>query len=384
MEPFDNRLCDLKLRLANERLHAETGDCWKQAGSEVKQRGNHARFFPVLIECQLEALRKYLEEVDKVVRDVRRLDGHAVTSEFIRKVLVPRVFGVIAARKGAIQHELELRILRTGEQSTTAQHYLIQKVSHLQSELASRYEVEAIELGKRRAADFASGVSAPTAGISMREDASGGKRMDRRPGPKADLWRDFHEKFRALAGEEQGRAVPVTKGRVLQGMDLLRAYGNLRRHPEGWERGKPEQGQISLLHTPPHGVWQLSDGVSENLQARFRTLAARAGVALGSSKDASPEDFWLHQLYLDLRENNSELLFAASEEGGMIVSVCVASATFCSQLERQAFEQSEPSNPPGRRASVQTQMRRNLPSFRTATNHRNHRPCLGRKSRSPF
>ena len=349
MEPFDNRLCDLKLRVANERLHAESGDCWKQAKAEVKQLGNYARFFPSFIECQLEALRKYIEEVDKVVRDVRSLDGNAVSSEFIRTVLVPRVFGVIAARKGAIQHELGLRAMRTGEHSGSAQHYLIQKVSRLQGELANRYEVEAIELGKRRTRDFAaSGLSAATAGISLREDASGSERMDRRPGSKADLWRDFHEKFQALAGEEQGRAVPITQGRMLQGMDrVLRAHGDYRKHPEGWEKGKPEQGLICLLHTPPHGVWNLSDGVSENFRARLRALAARAGVALGSPKDAISEDFWLNQLYLDLRENNSELLFAASEESGMIVSVCVASATFCSQLERKAFEQSEPSNRTG-------------------------------------
>jgi len=61
LEPFDNHLCDLKLKVANERLHAEAGGCWRQAGAEIKQRGNYARFFPAFIECQLEALRKYLE-----------------------------------------------------------------------------------------------------------------------------------------------------------------------------------------------------------------------------------------------------------------------------------------------------------------------------------
>ena len=56
--------------------------------------------------------------------------------------------------------------------------------------------------------------------------------MDRRPGSKADLWRDFHEKFQALAGEEQGRAVPITERRMLQGMDrVLRAHGDYRKHP---------------------------------------------------------------------------------------------------------------------------------------------------------
>jgi hypothetical protein len=43
-----------------------------------------------------------------------------------------------------------------------------------------------------------------------------------------------------------------------------------------------------------------------------------------------------------LLENNSKELVAASKEGGMIRRVCVASATFCSRLERKALEQSEP------------------------------------------
>jgi hypothetical protein len=79
----------------------------------------------------------------------------------------------------------------------------------------------------------------------------------------------------------------------------------------------------------------LGDGVSENFLERFRTLAARAGAALGSPKDTDPEDFWLHRLYLDLREHNSDQLFAASEAGGAIRRVCVASSTFCSRLERK-------------------------------------------------
>jgi hypothetical protein len=113
------------------------------------------------------------------------------------------------------------------------------------------------------------------------------------------------------------------------------------------ERKKPGQGFFSLLSAPPHGLWDYSDGVSENFQARFRVLAARAGLALGCPNGADAEDFWLRRLYLDLVENNSDQLFAASKEGGMILRVCVASATFCSRLERQALEQSHPGSTGG-------------------------------------
>jgi hypothetical protein len=161
---------------------------------------------------------------------------------------------------------------------------------------------------------------------------------------RADLWRSFHNRFMKLAYEEQRRAEVITKGRVLQGMDqVLRATCNYKNHPEGWERGKPEQGLICLLDTPPYGVWHYANrGISENFYERVRLCVAEAGRALPDCpNDAEPEDFWLHRLYLDLLKNESDLLFSASEEGGMILSVCVASATFCARLERQGIGKRE-------------------------------------------
>lgn len=158
---------------------------------------------------------------------------------------------------------------------------------------------------------------------------------------EADGWQGFHFQFMQLAREEQGRADVITNGKVLRRIDqLLRASCNYRKHPEGWERGKPGQGLVCLLDTPPHGVWNYtSDGVSENFRQRVRLCVAKAGRALHDyPKDTDPEDFWFHRLYLNLLENNSDSLFAASEEGGMIVGVCVASATFCARLEREALE----------------------------------------------
>jgi hypothetical protein len=134
-----------------------------------------------------------------------------------------------------------------------------------------------------------------------------------------------------LAKEEERIERAEPKDRV------LRAYCTYKEHPEVWEIGKPEQGCFCLLKTPAYGVWTLGDGVSENFQERFRVLAARAGVTLGSPNEADPEDFWLHRLFLDLRENNSDQLFAASDEGGVILRVCEVSATFCARLERKAI-----------------------------------------------
>jgi hypothetical protein len=154
---------------------------------------------------------------------------------------------------------------------------------------------------------------------------------------EADLWQDFRDKFMQLANEEERieRTAPNDR--------LLRASCTYQQHPEVWETGKPHQGLMCLLKTPACGLWVIYDAVNENFQERFRALAARAGVALGSPKGTDPEDFWLHRLFFDLLENHSNELFAASEEGGMVLRVCVASGTYCARLERKALEQSEPS-----------------------------------------
>jgi hypothetical protein len=163
-----------------------------------------------------------------------------------------------------------------------------------------------------------------------------------------ELWRSLQNRFMELTREEQGRADVITKGETLRRMDnVLRASCSYEKHPEVWvNRENPVQRHFCLLDTPPHGVWDYDDGVSENFLERVRLCVAEAGRALPDyPKGADPEDFWLHRLYLDLLKNNSDSLFCASKEGGMIVSVCVASATFCARLERQALEQSEPDEP---------------------------------------
>jgi hypothetical protein len=155
----------------------------------------------------------------------------------------------------------------------------------------------------------------------------------------ADLWKDFSAEFCDLANEEGHKA--RTKD------DYLTASCTYKRGTVVWhERGKPEHGLHSLLKMPEYGIWRVSSGVSENFQERFRALAARAGLALGCPEGNDREDFWLHSLFQDLLENESKHLFAASrDKGGMIRSVCEASAAFCARLERNTVQkQSERSH----------------------------------------
>ena len=162
---------------------------------------------------------------------------------------------------------------------------------------------------------------------------------------ESDRWCSFQNRFMDLAREEQGRADVVTSGKVLRAMSVVRIDCRYEKRPKVLETEKPEQG-FCLLETPQHGVWGKYGGViSENFRERVRLCAAEAGRTLPDyPQGADPEDFWLHRLYFDLLKNNSDSLFAASDKGGLIVSVCVASATFCARLAREAFANTEPSN----------------------------------------
>lgn len=159
-------------------------------------------------------------------------------------------------------------------------------------------------------------------------------RAEKVNGPRsiADRWQGFRENFQALA-EEERRAGAAQKDR------FLRAHCSYGKHPEVFhEYGRPEYGPYCLLQVPECGLWFLSDGLNENFRARFDALATRAALELAPEPSAEPLDFWLHNLWLDLRSNRSRELFAASDEGGVVLRVCEASATFCCRLEKKALE----------------------------------------------
>lgn len=84
-------------------------------------------------------------------------------------------------------------------------------------------------------------------------------------------------------------------------------------------------------------MWHVGGGINEGFHGRFEVEATRAGIALGSTLNGEPGDIWLHCVFSDLVAHNSKLLFAPSEDGGVIVQVCEASAVYCVRLEKQAL-----------------------------------------------
>lgn len=145
---------------------------------------------------------------------------------------------------------------------------------------------------------------------------------------QSNRWRDFRDEFEQLAREEEQQAAPEDR--------LLWAHITYN------EKGKPEQGRTCL--------WVLNGGAGKNFQKRFQDVAVRAARALGAHTGIEcdgilldwvrPTDVWLDLLFYELRKNNTQLC-AESTEGRMILSVCVASARFCSQLETEAGAEAE-------------------------------------------
>jgi hypothetical protein len=148
LKPFDERLFSLKMQPENQRMHANAVMCLGRAHAEAKRLGNDARFFPAFVEYHLAVIQRYLEEMDRVARDVWLSDGNQITPEFIHTFLMPRVSTVIAARRGAIKHELDLYHARTQQDTARGQHCLAHELNRFVSQTAQRYEIEAIELGK--------------------------------------------------------------------------------------------------------------------------------------------------------------------------------------------------------------------------------------------
>lgn len=198
------------------------------------------------------------------------------------------------------------------------------------------------------------------------------------PSPKADEWRQFYERFQSLADEEREQG-------AAQSDSFICAYFNYNERPEILHvRGRgplvsalfgksaegklnfetPPHGPFCLLDTPEHGLWMVSDGISESLHERFQTDAARAAVALGCPPNIDPVDFWLHRLLLDLRDKRSKLLFADDGKAGVIRRACEASLIFCLRLERSELESA------GASALVQAESARTSVGFNQADNFR--------------
>ena len=306
LDSFDQRLFELKLLRPSRRMQRESLVRRQKTQYQRKKQGQGGEtgHFTAQVNSDIAVLREqWLLAVDNACRETWLSQGNAITPEFIREVLLKRVLDAISVRGSAIRSDLELSARRCripGTALTPAIKHLVGEIAHLKGEQANRYEIEARELENKDRAAAQREASEAVAGL-------GGSK-----------WQEFRNRFMQLADEEQQFVQRFVK-----------------------ETGSKDDPYIYAYRSPEKGPWQIGGGMSEDLRERVRTLVATAGTALSRTKGETPEDSWLHRLYHFLRENRSKRLFEQhvldpSQEGGGILRVCAASATFCSSLERKA------------------------------------------------
>jgi hypothetical protein len=153
---FDKQLFDLKLHEAFEWLHSETEVRRRKVAAEQRKIGQElgAGFLAKIADSDVGVLLDFLSKVDETCRETWLTDLDSITPEFIRAVLAPQIFAIIAARKGGIHGHLKSLAGRTRmgvtDLQASAQHLELQ-VRHLESKLSTRYEIEAMELSKQEA-----------------------------------------------------------------------------------------------------------------------------------------------------------------------------------------------------------------------------------------
>jgi len=135
---------------------------------------------------------------------------------------------------------------------------------------------------------------------------------------EAGFWGSIHAEFKALAQEERAYS-PNNAG-------------------DRWLVAHVSYGDPCAIC----GDWTVYRGINEEFKARFEALATRAGKALEPIMPSKPLHVWLHCLFLDLVEHNSEFLFAAEKGvGGIIKNICAASSTYSARLDMNALEKSD-------------------------------------------
>lgn len=147
-QEFDEQLFTLKLSELSQELQAKSVASDGKAGGESRKTGGS--HLMKIVDGQLELLREWLEGVDRICREVWKIQGKAVTPEFVRDVLQPQAFTVIEARKGSVMSSVSLTALRTrAEDPHAAQSHLAKEINALTSRVNTRYEIEARTLGHK-------------------------------------------------------------------------------------------------------------------------------------------------------------------------------------------------------------------------------------------
>jgi hypothetical protein len=317
-EQLDQRLISPKTNELAEEMHKKAAEAERQIDFETARSGNSAGYLTRLFDFHERLADEWVHKLYMAHCEAWTQQNRTVTGEFIRAVWGRAISHSIAARKSSVGSQARRRSQRIGEPlNSVALGEWHRRMDRLATRWRNRLEAEAVASGYRaarendvnnRQVDADLTTSGSPRVVRQRPTAQGRQVLD------PEVWRSFHDKFKVLADEELAGAPHNAGDR------WLRAYVSY--DGEGGECG----------------LWHVSAGLNEGFRARFEVEATRAGLALGPSPSTKPLDRWLHHVFWDLSERKSNLLFAANDDGGIIVRVCEASSTYCARLEKEALE----------------------------------------------
>jgi len=310
-EQLDQRLLLPKLEELSEEMQKRSIEATNKTASDTRESGNTAGYFPRLFEAQRQLTDEWAQKLYDVHCEVWRTQGHSISADFIRAVSNKAIPEFLVGRKGAVEHGAELWSARTRHLGAAIPLGMwTQMMIKLRAKWARDLEAEAVASQYR-----SSGQQKHPVSRTVRQSTGDSTGIEIVSG--ASMWRGFRSEFKALAAEE-----------------LILDPGNRR---DRWLRAFVDYKYVKC----DFGTWHISSGPNEDFRASFETLATRAGISLGRPLGADPLEFWLHHLFLDLLKHGSDQLFAAKEnEGGVILRVCEASATYCARLEKETLEKS--------------------------------------------
>jgi hypothetical protein len=143
---FDRQLFTDKLKELSHQMQTKSMASDRKAGVASRETGGS--FLLNIVDGQLALLNEWLEGVDRVAREVWKIQGEVVTPEFVRDVLLPEGMALIESRMGAVMSNISLMALRRHDAINLqgAQHHLAMELNRLKAKVVNQYEIEAREM----------------------------------------------------------------------------------------------------------------------------------------------------------------------------------------------------------------------------------------------
>jgi hypothetical protein len=300
-EDLDQRILSFKTNEIANEMHRRIEEARRRIGFETAQKHNIGAYWPELMAFHEKLADEWAQRVYEAHCETWLLQGRTVTPGFIRAVRDRPIAQLFAARRSSVVGQMGNWHRRTGQTFNSA---LADSWAMAMDRMAARWH-QKLEAEAATAEHSIRRSAAPSVLSEILRDTS-----------MPASWGSLYQAFTAMSQEERG----VALGR--NGNRLLTAFVDYR------------DPDLKI------GDWSLNGGITETFKSRFVVLAMHAARAFRANH---PEGhllhIWLHNIYQDLLRTKSDLLFAATEEGGMITRVCEASALYCLRLQTKKLQE---------------------------------------------